>query len=221
VRTGLLACGAAVLAGTVVVLAVPALREAAGAALSADAGALREQLREAGAAGVLLLLGLMLLHAVVWYPAEIPTAAAGFVYGFWTALPLAMAGWLLSALATYALGRHGGRPLLHRLAGAERFGRAEEALHRGGVGVLLAARLIPVMPFSLVSLVAGAARIPVWRFTWTTAVGFLPLTAVMTLLGSRLQELSLSDPILWLALAPLVVLLAVSRPLARRLRVPG
>ncbi len=221
VRLGLAASLVAVLAGAALVLAVPVLRDAASSALSGDAGALREQLRDAGAGGVALLLGLMLLHAVVWYPAEIPTAAAGFVYGFWLALPLMVAGWLLSALCTYALGRHAGRPLLHRLAGAERFARAEAALTRGGAPALLAARLIPVVPFSLVGLVAGAARVPLWRFTWTTVVGFLPLTVVITLLGSRLEDLSLRDPVLWLALVPVLVLLAVSRPLARRMRVPA
>jgi uncharacterized membrane protein YdjX (TVP38/TMEM64 family) len=72
-----------------------------------------------------------------------------------------------------------------------------------------------------VGLVAGAARVPLWRFTWTTVVGFLPLTVVITLLGSRLEDLSLRDPVLWLALVPLLVLVAVSRPLARRMRVPA
>ena len=221
VGLGLAATALAVAAGAALVLAVPELREAAGSALSGDAGALREQLRAAGAGGVALLLGLMLVHAVVWYPAEIPTAAAGFVYGFWLALPLVVAGWLLSALGTYALGRHAGRPLLRRLAGMERFRRAEEALARGGAGALLAARLIPVVPFSLVGLIAGAAHVPVWRFAWTTVLGFLPLTVVITLLGSRLEELSLRDPVLWLALVPLLVLLAASRPLARRMRAPA
>lgn len=221
VALGLASTALAVAAGAAVVLAVPELREAAGSALSGDAGALREQLRAAGMGGVALLLGLMLVHAVVWYPAEIPTAAAGFVYGFWLALPLVVAGWLLSALGTYALGRHAGRPLLRRLAGTERFRRAEEALARGGAGALLAARLIPVVPFSLVGLIAGAAHVPVWRFAWTTVLGFLPLTVVMTLLGSRLEEPSLRDPVLWLALVPLLVLLAASRPLARRMRAPA
>lgn len=218
VRLSVAATALAVAAGAALVMAVPALREAAGAAVTGDAQELRAQLRDAGAGGVALLLGLMLVHAVVWYPAEIPTAAAGFVYGFWAALPMVVAGWLLSALGTYALGRHAGRPLLHRLAGAARLRRAEEGLARGGAGALLAARLIPVVPFSLVGLVAGAARVPLWRFAWTTVVGFLPLMVVMTLLGSRLEELSLRDPVLWLALAPVVALLAVSRPLARRMR---
>ena len=162
----------------------------------------------------------MLAHAVIPYPAEIPTAAAGFVYGFALALPIIVAGWLVSALATYAIGRFGARSLLHRLAGEQRFANAERAVLRGGAPVLLAARLVPVVPFSLTGYVAGAASVPLWRFSWTTVVGFLPLTVVFVLLGSRLEELSLSDPLLYAALAPILLLLFAAKPLARRMRTP-
>ncbi|MBM3667555.1 MAG: hypothetical protein FJW90_08795 [Actinobacteria bacterium] len=50
-------------------------------------------LRDLGAAGALLVLWQALVHAVIWYPAEILDAAAGFVYGFGPALPLLMASW--------------------------------------------------------------------------------------------------------------------------------
>jgi uncharacterized membrane protein YdjX (TVP38/TMEM64 family) len=75
----------------------------------------------------------------------------------------------------------------------------------------------PLVSF-MTGYVAGAARVPLWRFAWTTVVGFLPLTLVFVLLGSRLQSLSLSDPLLYLALAPIVALLLLARPLARRIR---
>ena len=32
---------------------------------------------------------------------------------------------------------------------------------------------------------------------WTSGVGYLPLTAVFAYLGSRLESLSLNDPLLW------------------------
>lgn len=219
-RSGLLLTLLAVLLTAAVVWFVAPLREAAGFALRGDTSGLREQLRELGPWGVLVLVGVLLAHAIIWYPAEIPTAAAGFVYGFFGALPIVVGGWLLSALATYAMGRYAGRGMLYRIAGERRFRAAEGAILRGGATVLLAARLIPVIPFSLTGYVAGAARVGLWRFAWTTVVGFLPLTVVFVLLGSRLQELSLGDPLLYLALAPVLVLLAVSRPLARRMRVP-
>ena len=55
-------------------------------------------------------------------------------------------------------------------------------IERGGATLLLAMRLIPILPFSLVSYAAGAARVPAWRFVWTTAVGYLPITAHLGLL---------------------------------------
>lgn len=197
------------------------LHEAAAFALQGDTKGLRDHLRDLGAWGALVLVAVTLVHAVIPYPAEIPTAAAGFVYGFAVALPIVMAAWLLSALATYAIGRYAGRSMLFRIADEQRFRRAEAAVLRGGAPVLLAARLLPVVPFSLTGYVAGAARVPLWLFSWTTVVGILPLTIVFVFLGSRLQELSLTDPLLYLALAPLLLLLLAARPLARRMRAPA
>ncbi len=208
---------ALVVAGLVLWLVAP-LHQAAAFALRGDTTGLRNQLRDLGPWGALVLVGVILAHAAIPYPAEIPTAAAGFVYGFAVALPLVMLAWLLSALATYAMGRYAGRSLLHRLAGERRFGTAEATVLRGGATVLLAARLVPIVPFSLTGYVAGAARVPLRRFAWTTVVGFLPLTLVFVLLGSRLQSLSLSDPLLYMALAPILALLLLARPLARRIR---
>ena len=64
--------------------------------------------------------------------------------------------------------------------------------------VLIGVRLIPIMPFSLMGYVCGAARVPLVRFTWTTAVGYAPITAYFTYLGSRLEGFSAEDPILWI-----------------------
>ena len=209
----------AVVAGLAALVAfVPPLHDAAAAALRGDTSDLRTQLRDQGGWGVLVLLAIVLAHAAIPYPAEIPTAAAGFVYGFWVALPMVMAMWLLSALVTYAFGRYAARSLLYRLAGERRFTRAESAVLRGGIPILIAARLVPVVPFSLTGFVAGAARVPVVRFAWTTLVGFLPLTLVVTLLGSRLESLSFSDPLIYAALVPLLALLLAAKPLARHMR---
>ena len=95
--------------------------------------------------------------------------------------------------------------------GEGRFGRLERAIEHGGVTLLLAARLVPIVPFSLFSYVAGAARVPVGRFAWTTAIGYIPITAVSIYLGSRLEELSLSDPRLWVAILGVLALLLLTR----------
>jgi len=150
----------------------------------------RDEIESLGIAGPLLIVVLALVHAVVFYPAEIVDAAAGLVYGFIPALLLMMFGWLLSGLACFAIGRSVARPLLDRWLGSERFERTEARIERGGAKVLIAARLIPIFPFSLVSYAAGAARVPAWRFLWTTAVGYLPITAISVYFGTQLDLLS-------------------------------
>jgi len=100
-----------------------------------------------------------------------------------------MVAWLLSGLVCFAIGRSVARPLLDRWLGEERFERAEGRIERGGAKVLIAARLIPILPFSLVSYAAGAARVPVWRFTWTTVVGYLPITVISVYFGTKLDVL--------------------------------
>jgi uncharacterized membrane protein YdjX (TVP38/TMEM64 family) len=198
------------------IFAVPALHDAVVAAFHGDSAEVRSQLDSLGVAGPLLILGLALIHAFVFYPAEIVDAAAGFVYGFFPALALTMAGWLLSGLLSYAVGRSVARPLLDRWFGTERFERTEATIERGGVTLLLAVRLIPIVPFSLVCYAAGAARVPVWRFIWTTVVGYLPITVIAVYFGTRLEGLSLTDPLVLGSAAALLLLLFAGHRIARR-----
>jgi uncharacterized membrane protein YdjX (TVP38/TMEM64 family) len=206
--------GVALLAG--LVFAVPALHDAAVAAIHGDSDEVRSQLKGLGIAGPLLILALALLHAVVFYPAEIVDAAAGFAYGFFPALALMMLAWLLSALLCFAVGRSLARPLLDRWLGSERFERTEAMIERGGPTLLIAVRLIPIFPFSLVCYAAGAARVPVWRYIWTTAVGYLPITAISVYFGTRLEGLSLTDPLVLGTVAVLLALLLAGHWVVRR-----
>jgi uncharacterized membrane protein YdjX (TVP38/TMEM64 family) len=198
------------------VLAVDPLRDAAAAAVRGDTAEVRSELDSLGVAGPLLILALALLHSFVFYPAEIVDAAAGFLYGFFPALGLAMAGWILSGLICFAIGRSLARPLLDRWFGTERFERVEAAIERGGATLMLAMRLIPILPFSLVSYAAGAARVPTWRFIWTTAVGYLPITALAVYFGTKLEGLSLTDPLVLGTAAALLLLLFAGHRIARR-----
>jgi len=77
-------------------------------------------------------------------------------------------------------------------------------------------RLIPIVPFSLVSYAAGAARVPLWRFAWTTTVGYLPITALSVYFGTRLEGLSFTDPLVWGSAGALLALLLLGHRIARR-----
>jgi len=198
-------------------LLIEPLRDGVSAAIRGDTEALRDEIDSLGFGGALIVFGLALIHAFVWYPTEILNAAAGFVYGVPLALALMVAGWLANGLLCFWIGRNAARPMLLRLLGEERFLRYEAAVGRGGIPLLLAMRLVPIVPFSLFSYVAGSARVSLVRFVWTTVVGYLPLTVLFVYLGSRLEELSLSDPLLWIGALVLIGLVLLSTRLARML----
>jgi uncharacterized membrane protein YdjX (TVP38/TMEM64 family) len=215
-RTAVLLIVASVVVMVVLVAAITPLRDAFSATVHGDTARLRSDLRDWGAVGALVLIALCVIHAVVIFPSEVANAAAGYVYGFWLGLAIVMVGWTASSMVAYVIGQHLGRPALRRLAGRERVERVEGIVERGGATGLLAVRLIPLLPYSGIGYVAGALHVPVWRFTWTTFVGSLPLFVTMVYLGSRLEGLSFSDPAVWIAAAVAVALVVGGHLLARR-----
>lgn len=211
---GLTLLGCAFLAA--LVMAIPALRHAAVAAVHGETSEVRHQIKSLGAGGPLILTGLAVIHSVVPYPAEIVNAAAGFAYGFFGGLGIVAIGWMISAVICYWFGTGVARPLLDRWFGAARFERFERMVERGGVTLLIALRLLPIVPFSLISAAAGAARVPFGRYCWTTAIGFLPITALAVYLGTRLEGIRFTDPAVIGAIVGVVVLLVVANWIIRR-----
>jgi uncharacterized membrane protein YdjX (TVP38/TMEM64 family) len=213
IRRGLIAGGLLAVLLTAVVL-LPAGRELAAAALDADADAVRAQLLDLGALGLLVLAAAVLAHAVVPYPGSVAAAAGGYVYGFLLAAPVLLASWVASALLAYWLAREAGRPLARRIVGTDRLAAAERLVERGGSTTLIAVRLVPLIPFNAVCYAAGLARAPIGRYAWTTALGILPFTLTTAYLGSRLQDPEATDWRLWLVGAAALGLLLAGRAAA-------
>lgn len=211
---------ATIVAGLAVIALVPELRHCVSLVIHGQFGALRSYVRSLGAGGLALLLGLMLAHAIIFYPSEIITTTAGYVYGFAPGLAFVVVGWLLAALLSYALGRSVGRPLLQRVLG-RRFTWLTGTMEGGGIILLLSGRLIPVVPFALVGYAAGATHTSLWRFSWTTVLGYLPLTIAVVYLGSRAQTLSVGNPLVWIAVGVLIALLVGERLVRRRVLSDG
>jgi uncharacterized membrane protein YdjX (TVP38/TMEM64 family) len=211
---GITLAGCLLLAG--LVLLVPALRHASVAAIHGETSEVREEIKSLGAAGPLIIIGLGVIHSVIPYPAEIVNAAAGFAYGFFGGLGIVVIGWMISAVICYWFGTGVARPLLDRWFGAARFARFERMVERGGVTLLIALRLLPIVPFSLISAAAGAARVPFRRYCWTTAIGFLPITALAVYLGTRLEGIRFTDPAVIGAIVGVVLLLLIAQLIIRR-----
>lgn len=131
-----------------------------------------------GPAGALLSVALMVLAATSAFPAEIIALSNGVVFGPWAGTGLTWGGAMLGAWVAYGLARQGSLGAVH----------IPPRIHRatGRPLALLTLRLIPLFPFFLINYGCGAARVPFWRFTWTTALGILPLSVLLSGLGAHL-----------------------------------
>jgi len=89
-----------------------------------------------------------------------------------------VAGSLVGSWAAYALGYAGGRPLIERwgrflLIRPHEVDRAEAWFDRHGEAAVFWTRVVPLAR-AFISLPAGVARMPFWRFTAYTFLGVLP-----------------------------------------------
>jgi phospholipase D1/2 len=123
--------------------------------------------------------------ALTLFPRPVITLFAVVALGPWLGFACAFVGILAAALATYAAGMRVDRETVRRLAG-RRAERVREALGHKGVLAVTAVRLVPLAPFVVVNVIAGALRIRFTHFAVGTALGILPGTAAATVLGDQL-----------------------------------
>jgi uncharacterized membrane protein YdjX (TVP38/TMEM64 family) len=111
------------------------------------------------------------------------SALLGLVAGFWAGLGVALAGGLLGGLAAFALARALGRPAVERFAGRRLRVVDRLAVDRGFLAVLTG-RLVPVVPFVVLSYGSGLTPVRLGPYTAATAVGLVPSTVVQVGVGA-------------------------------------
>lgn len=119
--------------------------------------------------------------------AAILTIAGGFLFGIWLGTLLSVLGATLGASLIFLAARAGLAGLVGRIGPAGR--RLEAGFRADAFHYLLALRLIPVVPFWLVNLVAGAAGMKLLPYVLATLLGIVPAGLVYASLGSGLGAL--------------------------------
>jgi uncharacterized membrane protein YdjX (TVP38/TMEM64 family) len=149
--------------------------------------------------------------AFTLFPRPVITLFAVLALGAWAGFACAFVGILIAAVVTYAIGRPAREETVLRLAGP-RVARVREVLNRRGILAVTAVRLVPLGPFIVVNVIAGALRIRFTHFVAGTALGILPGTAAATIVGDQLVTALRSpravDP--WLIAAALLVVVGAT-----------
>jgi uncharacterized membrane protein YdjX (TVP38/TMEM64 family) len=153
---------------------------------------------------------------VVLFPRALITLVAVAAFGPWHGFAYAITGILLACAVTYYGGTKMNRQTVRRLARGK-LTRMTQIMRHRGIIAMTAVRLVPLAPFAVVNVVAGAIHLRFRDFIIGSALGILPGTLVTTVFGDQLVS-GLRDPRsinLWLVGA-LAIALVVGTRFVRR-----
>jgi uncharacterized membrane protein YdjX (TVP38/TMEM64 family) len=176
-------------------------------------------IRASGWVGVVWFVVLYTLTCVFFLPGSALTVGAGAIYGFWWGTVLVTVSSTVGAMVNFLTARYLLRGFVQRhLSHSRKFLALDHAIDREGWQVILVSRLSPVVPHSLVSYIAGVAKISFTRFSFASFIGFLPISVAYSYAGALLGavartrlQITTNDPWTWAlyGLGALVTIAAV------------
>ncbi|MEY9885058.1 phospholipase D1/2 [Bradyrhizobium sp. USDA 328] len=139
--------------------------------------------------GPFFAIAAFVVGGLVVFPILVLIAATAAALGPWLGFFTAMAGALLSALVLFSIGRVLGRERLQHLLG-RRAARIQERIVGRGILAVVVIRMIPIAPYSVVNVVAGASTLPLRDFMVGTLLGITPGILAMAVLGAQIADLA-------------------------------
>jgi uncharacterized membrane protein YdjX (TVP38/TMEM64 family) len=151
----------------------------------------------------------MLLYAVgpsFLVPGAVMTVAGGLAFGTVWGSVYSLIGGDVGALLAFGAGRFLGKSFVERIIG-DRFQSMLQKIAKHGFQIILYLRMVPVIPYNALNLLAGASPITFHDYFWATMIGMIPGTILFAFLGDALWH-PLS-PKFFLALLLIAVSLAI------------
>jgi phosphatidylserine/phosphatidylglycerophosphate/cardiolipin synthase-like enzyme/uncharacterized membrane protein YdjX (TVP38/TMEM64 family) len=137
----------------------------------------------------LLAIAAFVVGGLLVFPVLVLIAATAAALGPWLGFASAATGVLLSSLLLFGIGRVLGHVRLQRLLG-RRSSRIQNRIIGKGIVAVALIRMVPIAPFSIVNVVAGASKLSLRDFMLGTALGMAPGIAVMAALGAQIADLA-------------------------------
>ncbi len=177
---------------------------------------------DASAWAPLVVLGAYVVSGLLFIPLTLLIVATAIAFDLLPSVALAMAGSLLSGLASYAVGRGVGAEAVARVTHPRVREVARWVGARGTLAVALV-RVLPIAPFAVVNLVAGATRVRVLPFVVGSFIGLVPGILAVNVFEASLEAIVADPNPLAVAVAVLVVVLVLLglRALRRALSAHG
>lgn len=150
---------------------------------------LAKYLRSFGAMTVFVSTLLMVVQTLFTpLPLFLLAGANGFIFGLWHGVLITLGGSVLGASIAFYLARGFGRGLVSRFIKETYMAKVDQMSHSRGPWMVFMARLVPIIPSSIISYVAGLSKMTFKGFFIATAIGKLPEIVIYTTLGHSFQQ---------------------------------
>jgi phospholipase D1/2 len=127
------------------------------------------------------------IGGLVIFPVTVMSASTAIVFPPLIAASISFSGIILSAALLHWLGARLIGPRARQALGAT-IQRVDEALADRGVVTIAAIRMVPLAPFSLVNLAAGAVGVSFRDYMLGTMLGIAPGTILVCLFGRQVRQ---------------------------------
>jgi len=125
-------------------------------------------------------------------PVTVLIGATAMVFPAATAVVYAFSGSILSAILSYGIGARLGSAPLHKIAGPK-IDALNKRLARNGILAVAVIRNLPLAPYTLVNMAAGASKVKFRDYVLGTAIGMAPGILAITVFADRLLQ-AIKDP---------------------------
>jgi phosphatidylserine/phosphatidylglycerophosphate/cardiolipin synthase-like enzyme/uncharacterized membrane protein YdjX (TVP38/TMEM64 family) len=141
---------------------------------------------------IVVVVTVFVLAGAIVFPLNILILTTAAVFGPWLGILYGGAGAMSSGLVMFFIGGRLGREALYRMLG-ERWRHGLEGVRKRGLLAVVTFRLVPLAPFTLVNLAAGASGIRFIDFLVGTMIGMLPGLVLLSVMGDRILRI-LAEP---------------------------
>ncbi|HMS44933.1 MAG TPA: VTT domain-containing protein [Alphaproteobacteria bacterium] len=154
--------------------------------------------------------------------AALLTLTGGFLFGQWIGTFLAIFSASIGATFVFMSAKMAATPVIQKKSG-QWIQRMQEGFQKNSFSYVITLRLMPIVPFVLVHIVAGFFQIPIKSFFLGTFIGIIPLSFIYAGIGVSLQKtISQSDINFWslfntdmLLILTVLIILSIIPPIYR------
>jgi len=180
---------------------------------------LQEAVSRCGNWAALAYIGLFTLLPAFFFPVAVLALAGGLLFGLWWGSIYTFIGAIFNCTIMFLLARYAGREKVEQLIQRKLSPHWQSQLQNlnssGGFLLLVILRLIPAVPYNLINYAFGLTAMSFRTYILASAIGIIPGTLAFINIGDKALDVTSSD--FWIAIGLLVLLLAVTALLGKKL----